>query len=1599
VGRAVAFLVQRSVFLFALFQTDQAQEMKGKLMYAVERTNTKFPHGTGIFRRLARTLVAICTTGAPLPRFAPTAPGFPITVSLLTSLASGMAMAAVCDIDQDMDIDGVDLLLISHAVQYPPATLLAGDARDADNNGLIDARDVAICTSLCTRSGCGTNLPPVANAGADQTVQPGVSVRLDGSASATFDSAPPALHWQLVSRPPSSVAQLTASDAIWPAFTLDQPGDYQFSLTVSSGGMASAPSTTTLSTTNARPVAHAGLDQKVAANSRVQLDGTGSTDLDGDPLAYRWGIVSRPAGSEARLDVTATTGPSLQVDTAGVYVLELVVADQYSESKSSSVKISTSNMPPVARAGMDMKASPGSLAVLDGSGSFDLDGDPIAFNWTLVSRPEGSTATLTGSDFVNPALAVDRPGTYIARLIVTDGLSISAPDTVVITTDNSAPIADAGPDQRITVGTTVRLDGSASHDMESTDLVYAWSLLHKPEGSQSELTDKHAASPELHADKPGVYVAQLIVRDGESISKPDTVVISTENIRPIADAGADVTVVAGRPHQLDGGASRDADNDALTYSWSLIVKPRGSLSRLSDASAMAPSFTPDIPGTYAAQLLVSDGTLTSEPDTIVIQAATANQPPVARMVATPTNVALGGEIHLDASSSSDPEGGPLTYSWSISIRPAGSQANITGQTAAAATLTPDVAGTYILSLVVRDTGNSESLPVNLALEATAPGTSPVLETTGMVSAPAALAAADTPPLLQEDFNDGDLLGWSIVDEAGNGSSSDWSATTNKLVKNGDACAPGRTLADRPGSYALADGGSNWTDYRVTTLLQPGSTGHQGLIFRRQDADNYYRLSFHTNPSYVRLVKKSQGLFRILAQQTIDLAAGGERLVEVAVQGGIIQAWVDGVRVVHVEDAAPVPTGGMGLYACGGSGTAFDDPRVDDLSGAAPPPSPSGVKSFADLVGEIQPGNWARLNINRFDSVWTPAGQLPTYRLPQRIIAAWSSMAWDPNRGDLIFWGGGHANYDGNDVYRWRSSTLSWERAALPSQVVQISGDRYETIDGVMHSPISSHTYDNNEFLPIVDRFVAFGGAAWNTGNSFVLSDGVTRTGPYFWDPSRADPNKVGGLAGSQVNPAAYPDVLGGEMWENRDRNRTGPYKYSMDGTTAYTEENGKDVIYLNWVDVWRYTVNDIANPAADTIELVGINWDVGYGQGTGAYIPERKLYVRASGRFGYWDLSKAGSENRGVSFTPTIVGGDYGDGYSYGMDYDPVRKRFALWNGYGAVWYLTPPESLGATGWKLEKAPAPTSAAPNFGPGYGVLGKWKYLPGYDVFIGVTDRDSGDIWVYRPTGTDISITPPTSTDIGVGQTVSLAMGVFGGISPYRWSLVEGQLPPGISLDASNGVISGVPTSEGLYTSRVRVVDAQGMTDELTVSFKVSAVSFSSIPFSTLESDPLATRIRIDAYLPNPGVNLQIIGSAPVSAFTSKGVGLIIDGDYGDFTSYQVTSDLVIRGTPHTWTFVDPSNPSSKATVQRVGFRYASVSDVVTVTFRDVDGNIIGTSTLSPVGLPPATIAFEAQGPGIHSVHFSQSASDLWIIGTISESPALTDIAFSGFALGL
>ena len=83
--------------------------------------------------------------------------------------------------------------------------------------------------------------------------------------------------------------------------------------------------------------------------------------------------------------------------------------------------------------------------------------------------------------------------------------------------------ANAGPDQTVFVASTVTLDGSASTDVDGNPLTYSWALNSVPPGSAATLNNPTAIKPTFGVDKPGVYVAQLVVNDGQVNSSPDTV--------------------------------------------------------------------------------------------------------------------------------------------------------------------------------------------------------------------------------------------------------------------------------------------------------------------------------------------------------------------------------------------------------------------------------------------------------------------------------------------------------------------------------------------------------------------------------------------------------------------------------------------------------------------------------------------------------------------------------------------------------------------------------------------------------------------------------------------------------------------------------------------------------------------------------------------------------------------------------------------------------------------------------------------------------------------------------------------------------------------
>ncbi len=204
--------------------------------------------------------------------------------------------------------------------------------------------------------------------------------------------------------------------------------------------------------------------------------------------------------------------------------------------------IATINEPPVADPGPTPDGKPdtepykcntGQTITLDGSGSFDPDGQIAKYEWDFNGdgKPD---ATGPKVSFTCPTA----PGSVTIKLIVTDGAGTTntAQQTITVTQappPNQPPTASCGTvPAEVLVGQTVALDGSGSSDPEGKALNYQWAFLSKPTDSQAVIADPTAAVTSFKADKEGSYSVRLTVRDPEGASASCTLSVEAKKLTP-----------------------------------------------------------------------------------------------------------------------------------------------------------------------------------------------------------------------------------------------------------------------------------------------------------------------------------------------------------------------------------------------------------------------------------------------------------------------------------------------------------------------------------------------------------------------------------------------------------------------------------------------------------------------------------------------------------------------------------------------------------------------------------------------------------------------------------------------------------------------------------------------------------------------------------------------------------------------------------------------------------------------------------------------------------------------------------------------------------
>jgi len=292
---------------------------------------------------------------------------------------------------------------------------------------------------------------------------------------------------------------------------------------------------------------------------------------------------------------------------------------------------------PAAAAGTDQTSALGSQVHIDGSGSASCDAGSggTTYTWAFQSVPLESTVTDVSLSDNKSATALaatflpDKIGDYVLGLSISDSLGTSASDVVVIHVEatDGIPAANCGGDQSGEVGEAVTLDAAASSDPENAMLEYGWSLA-APSCSglgSSSLYNTASPTPAFVPDCAGLYHVSLVVSDGVQWSEPTicTVEVVDGNHLPVADAGdsTDLGGCADNPMQLNGSGSYDLDGDALSFAWSTLSVPLGSMvtdEAISDPTNARPTVIWDVVGSYIFQLTVGDGSTLSAPDVVTM---------------------------------------------------------------------------------------------------------------------------------------------------------------------------------------------------------------------------------------------------------------------------------------------------------------------------------------------------------------------------------------------------------------------------------------------------------------------------------------------------------------------------------------------------------------------------------------------------------------------------------------------------------------------------------------------------------------------------------------------------------------------------------------------------------------------------------------------------------------------------------------------------------------------------------------------------------------------------------------------------------------------
>ncbi len=504
---------------------------------------------------------------------------------------SGAALPQTCTVggQLDSDCDGLsDAWELAHGLN----PYWAGDALAAF--GTTGLSNYEVATYQATYGTDPWAPPTVAVSGPGQT-GPGL-VKLFATPSGPPNYAV-STSWRQVGGPTVS---LRDASTISPSFVARTAGTYAFEV-VGSTALASGSATrVTVAVKNVPPVADPGRVVVAQPGGTVRLDGSLSSDANGDALSFAWDqSLGAPLAS-------SSTGAALAVRprAAGLYKFLLTATDAGGLSTAVEVPVLVQSEPTstAIAAAAPSSAQVGQAVSLDGTGSLFADAAP-AFLWEQI---DGPPATILGAARPVATFVPAQAGRYgFALTVLTSDGRRSPParvDVFVADAGKAAPEIQAAS----AASAIVAVNAPVALTATGTGSGYAWSQV---TGPAAGLTGADGGSATAVPFSPGWYVFEVSATDGAAVGPPARVSFEARASGqpiPVARLAAPTAApVAGQLVILDGRGS----TGAARYRFTQVAGPWVVLG----GQGAVRTFRAHDPGTYAFELEVDDGRVRSAP--------------------------------------------------------------------------------------------------------------------------------------------------------------------------------------------------------------------------------------------------------------------------------------------------------------------------------------------------------------------------------------------------------------------------------------------------------------------------------------------------------------------------------------------------------------------------------------------------------------------------------------------------------------------------------------------------------------------------------------------------------------------------------------------------------------------------------------------------------------------------------------------------------------------------------------------------------------------------------------------------------------------------